>query len=363
MSESERAVVVTTEGSTGFLRPTRLVDIARHAGVSIKTVSRVLNGEPYVKDSTRQVVMAAVEKLGYITDHHARALRTDRSGYLGLIVPDIRNGFFAGLTNTIEKRLSTAGQTILLGISDERQDKEERYLRVFRQQRIDGLIVLPAGSESLPDFAQRVPVVVLDRTRPELEGLVDQVLVNNRESARVLTSHLIEQHGLTQVAMVAGEQSISSVLDRQLGYADAIAAAGLEPHVSPGHLTPGDAAAGALQLFRRLKPPFGVFATGNRMFWGAMAAISQLGLTVPRDVAVTTFDGSGDLTVTGLMPTQAVLPVQTISARALQVLAERTNDPGRPVRKIVLDADIEYGVTCGCLESESTGPILVRTGR
>lgn len=347
----------------GFLRPARLVDIARHAGVSIKTVSRVLNGEPYVTDAMRRRVTAAVDELGYITDNRARVLRTNRSGYLGLIIPDVRNGFFAGLTNAIEKRLSTTGQTMLFGISDEHADKEERYLRVFRQQRIDGLIVLPAGAPSLTDFARRVPMVVLDRTTPELRDRADHVVVNNREAARTLTSHLVEHHHLRQVAMVAGEQSISSVRDRQLGYTDAVSEAGVEPLVSAGHLTRNDAAAGALQLFRRLTPPFGVFATGNRMFWGAMAAIAQLGLTVPRDVAVTTFDGTGDLSVTGLMPTQAIVPVQTMAARALQLLTERSLEPTRAFRHVVLDADIEYGVTCGCVDFESSAPILVRTGR
>lgn len=347
----------------GFLRAPRLVDIAGQAGVSIKTVSRVLNGEPYVSEEMRRRVTEAVEELGYITDNRARVLRTNRSGFVGLIVPDIRNGFFAGLTNAIEKRLSTTGQAILLGISDERVDKEERYLRIFRQQHIDGLIVLPAAAEGLVDLTRRVPMVVLDRTFPELRGVADHVLANNREAARELTRHLVEQHHMGQVAMVAGEHSVSSVHDRQLGYHDALEAAGIEPVTSTGHLTRDAAMAGALQLFRRLEPPFGVFATGNRMFWGVMAAIAQLGLTVPRDVRVTTFDGSGDLSVTGLMPTQALVPVQTFAARALQLLTERTNEPGRPPREVVLDCDIEYGVTCGCVDAEAAGPILVRTGR
>jgi len=351
----------STTSSPGFLRPARLVDIARLAGVSIKSVSRVLNDEPYVTDEMRAKVMAAVEELGYITDNRARVLRTNRSGYLGIIVPDIRNGFFAGLTHHLEKRLSASGQTMLLGISDERPDKEERYLRLFRQQRIDGLVVLPVGAPSLADVAQRVPVVVLDRTHPSLRHSADHVLVHNRDAAHTLTRHLIDRHRLTRVAMVTGEKTISSVRDRQLGYLDAIQESGLDVLQSGGHTTREEAAVGALELLRTIEPPFGVLATGNRMFAAVMQAANRLGLRVPRDVAVVTFDGVGDTTVPGMSATQAVLPVPTMAARALQLLAERTNDPGRAYREVVLDCDIEYGVTCGCVEPDHLpGPVASR---
>ncbi len=345
----------------GFLRAARLVDIAERAGVSIKSVSRVLNEEPYVTETMRTKVLAAVEELGYVTDNRARVLRTNRSGYLGLIVPDIRNGFFAGLTHHLEKRIGATGQTMLLGISDERPEKEERYLRVFRQQRIDGLVVLPAGAPSLADIAQRVPVVVLDRTHESIRHCADHVLVHNREAAHTLTRHLIDQHHLTRIAMVTGESTISSVRDRQLGYLDAVAESGLEVRQSSGHLTREEATAGAIELLRGIEPPFGVLATGNRMFWAVMTAAMRLGLRVPRDVAVVTFDGVGDTNFTGVSPTQAVLPVPTMAARALQLLAERANDPGRPYREIVLDCDIEYGATCGCVESEAAPPTTRRT--
>lgn len=340
------------DDGAGFLRPARLVDIAKAAGVSIKTVSRVLNDEPYVTEQMRTRVRAAASELGYIADSRARVLRTNRSGYLGLIIPDVRNGFFAGLTHHLERRLSSTGQALLLGISDELPEKEERYLRLMRQQRVDGLIVLPTGAPGLADLARRIPVVVLDRTTEGLAEVADQVLVSNREAARTLTEHLIRHHRLQRLALVSGEPAISSVHDRQLGFADAVAAAGVESAVSLGHGSQDEAAAGALQLFRTLTPPFGVLATGNRMMSGVMTALSRLGLRVPRDVAVVTFDAIGEHSSVGPSPTKAVLPVPTMAARALQLLTERTNDPGRPVRHVVLDCDIEYGVTCGCAEQD-----------
>ena len=257
----------------GLRRPTRLVDLAEHAGVSTKTVSRVLNGEAYVAPAMRAKVMAAVDELSYVGDAAATGLRTKRSGFIGLIIPDVRNGFFALLTRAIEERLAPTSPTLLL----------------------------------------------------------------------------VAHHGLSQVALLAGNTAVSNVRDRQSGYTRVMNAAGLDLHVSAGHTTPDDAAAGALELFSTLTPPFGVFTTNNRMFWGAMAAIARLGLHIPRDVLVTTIDSIGEATVTGLKPTQGVIPVQTVAAKAMKLLAERTEDPTLPPRNVSVDIDIEFGTTCGCI--------------
>ncbi len=348
--ETQGVTAAGPDRARGFGRSPRLIDIAARAGVSIKSVSRVLNDEPYVTDELRAKVLVAVDELGYVPDNRAKVLRTNKSGFLGIIVPDIRNGFFAGLIHQFEKRLSVSGQTILLGISGERPDKEEKYLRLFREQRVDGLVVLPTGATSLADVAQRVPTVVLDRTRDAIRDSVDHVLVGNQEAAYTLTRHLIDRHRLQRIAMVTGEATISSVRERQLGYMAALEESGLEAFASAGHTSRDEAADGAIELMSRLEPPFGVLATGNRMFWAVMTAARHLRLSVPRDVAVVTFDGIGDTSAPGLSPTQAVLPVPTIVARALQLLTERENAPDRPYRSVVLDCDIEYGVTCGCVE-------------
>ncbi|GAB2592683.1 LacI family DNA-binding transcriptional regulator [Microlunatus antarcticus] len=343
---------------SGRRRPTRLLDVAEHAGVSAKTVSRVLNDEVYVSAETRERVLASVRELGYVGDAAAIGLRTRRSGFVGLIIPDVRNGFFGLLTRAIEERLTPASPALLLGDSDEDVDQEERYLRLFRQQRVDGLIVLPCGAPSLPDAVSEIPTVVLDRTVPSVRGIADHVLPANRRAAEVLVGHMVGHHRLERVALVAGDRSISNIGDRQNGYRRVVRAAGLRPHVTDGHTTPDEAAAGAYALFRTLEPPFGVFTTNNRMFWGALAAIESLGLTVPRDVVVTTIDSIGEATVTGLRPTQAVVPVATVASRTMQLLAERTLDPTLPPRRVSVDLDVEYGTTCGCVPLTGS-PLMV----
>ncbi len=340
-----------TDAPPRFSRPAKVVDIARRAGVSTKSVSRVLNGEPYVADAMRKRVLDAVEELGYVIDQRARMLRTQRSGYFGLIIPDIRNGYFAQLTNYLEKRLASTGGLLLLGISDESPEKEDRYLRHFLEQRVDGLAVLPSGSETLPQFARSIPTVVLDRTFAGLEAVADHVLVNDEVAAYTLTRHLIDHHHLERVLMVAGEESISSVAARRAGYHRAISEAGMVPMESSGHLSAESAATGSNQLFRKLERPFGVFCTGNRMFLGVEAALRRRKIEVPDGAAVATFGGSIERYSAQSLPTQAVLPVQTMVARAMQLLTERINEPEQAIRLVRLDCDIEYGSTCGCISS------------
>ncbi|MDR6867446.1 DNA-binding LacI/PurR family transcriptional regulator [Microbacterium resistens] len=351
-----------TETRPGLRRPARLVDIAELAGVSTKSVSRVLNEEAYVAPAMRDRVLAAVKELSYVGDAAATGLRTRRSGLIGLIIPDVRNGYFALLTRAIEERLASTSPTLLLGDSDEEAIQEERYLRTFRQQHVDGLIVLPSGAASLPDAVSEIPTVIVDRTVPSVRKIADHVLAGNRRAAERLVGHLVKHHGLSQVALVAGRTTVSNVRDRRSGYNRAISAGGLDPYITVGHATPDDAAAGAFELFRTMTPPFGVFATNNRMFWGAMAAIARLGLHVPRDVLVTTIDSIGEATVTGLKPTQGVIPVQSVAAKAMRLLAERADDPTLPPRHESVDIDIEYGTTCGCIPLTTPlmmGPVSV----
>jgi len=345
---------MTQDQAPGLRAPARLIDIAEHAGVSLKTVTRVLKSEQHVTESTRAKVMRSVDALSYVGDAGAAGMRTRKSGTIGLLIPDVRNGYYALLARAIEERLSSQSPTLLLGDSDEEPAQEERYLRTFRQHRLDGLIVLPAGAPSLADAAREIPTVVVDRSVPALRGLADHVLADHHKAAHRLVTHLLRHHGLRQVVLVGGDTGVSSVAEQQAGYAAAVAAAGSAPLQTTGHRTPDDADEGATRVFRGLKPPFGVFTTNNRMFWGAMGALARMGLQVPRDVLVATIDSIGEATVTGLKPTQGVVPAQQVAARATELLAARAASPSAPVVTTTVEVDIEFGTTCGCVPLTSS---------
>ncbi|GGM17459.1 LacI family DNA-binding transcriptional regulator [Nakamurella endophytica] len=347
----------------GLRPPARLVDIAAHAGVSLKTVTRVLKDQNNVTPETRERVLRSVAELSYVGDAGAAGLRTRKSGTIGLIIPDVRNGYYSLLARAIEERLSEQSPTLLLGDSDEERGQEERYLRTFRQHRVDGLIVLPAGAPSLPDAVREIPSVIVDRTVPSLAGLADHVLADHRRAAGRLVEHLVRHHRLTEVAFLGGDTAISVVAEQERGYQDAVAKAGRPAFVSTGHRTPDDATAGALQLFRSFTRPFGVFTTNNRMFWGAMGAIARLGLRIPTDVLLTTIDSIGEATVTGLRPTQGVVPASDVAARSMQLLERRMAEPASPPTTVTVDIDIEFGTTCGCVPLTSSPLVLGSASR
>jgi len=330
-------------------RAPRLVDIAAHADVSLKTVSRVLNGEPNVSERMRTRVEQAASELGYVGDALARGLRLQRSGLLGLLIPDIRNRYYGQLVRAFEERIRARGYNFLLGDSDESPEQEDAYLTLFRQHRIDGLLVVSVGGRTLPAAVQQIPTVVVDRSELTQRLQADQVLSDDRESAELLTGHLIEKHGLSRICYVGGRPTSTSMRARQTGYRNTLIGAGLTPAVTEGYVTPADAEAGAYELFARTEPPFGVLATGAQMFWGAMAAISRLGLRLQEDVMLATFDSIGEAELTGVVPTQAVIPVDDMAEESMRLLDSRRLDPTRRPRKAIVACEISFGTTCGCV--------------
>ncbi|QOR71165.1 LacI family DNA-binding transcriptional regulator [Ruania alkalisoli] len=336
----------------------RLVDIARRAGVSIKTVSRVVNGEPHVADTTRELIQRTIVEMGQNNPAPARSASTRRSGTVGLIFPDVRNDYFAACSRALQARLSTFAPVLLSGDSDDDVHTEERLLQAMRRQELDGLVIFPTGAPSLPDFARTTPTVVVDRTVPAIRGKVDHVLPDSRRAAEALTLHMIDQHQLDRVCLIAGNLNISTLHNRHLAFQRVVARTGTTNHVAAGMTSIDDAESAAYALFREVEPPFGVLATNALMFWGTVSAVARLGLRIPTDVVLTTFDAIPGIGNTGLIPTNAVAPATTLAARTVQLLTERTHNPRLPPRMVEIDYDITYGTSCGCIPIDPERNVL-----
>jgi LacI family transcriptional regulator len=268
-------------------------DVARHAGVSVATVSYVLNGTRFVSAGLRERVLAAVRELHYEPNAAARTLRSNRSHTLGLILPDLRNPFFTEALRGVEDVAEAHGYTVLLANSDEDPRREATHLRVLRGKHIDGLILAPAGA-LYPDLEQlveeRFPLVLLDR---DLAGLgASAVMLDNRAAARAAVEHLIRL-GHQRVGMIAGRPPISSTVDRQRGYRRALEQAGVpfdEQLVATGGSTIEGGAAAVRALLELPSPPTAIFAANNLMTIGAVMALERHGLSIPRDIALVGFD-------------------------------------------------------------------------
>ncbi len=203
-------------------------DVARLAGVSIKTVSRVVNAEPGVHAETAERVLAAIERLGFRRNVGALNLRRGSStGTIGLVLEDVANPFYSGITRAAEEVARRHGRQVLTGSSDEDPDRERELSLEFCARRVDGLIVIPAGTRHgylLPEIASGTPVVFVDR--PAGDVVADTVLVDNVAGAAAAVTHLAA-HGHTRIAFLGDAPSIFTATERLAGFREGCARAGI----------------------------------------------------------------------------------------------------------------------------------------
>ena len=270
-------------------------DVAARAGVSVATVSHVMNESRFVTEDTKQRVLAAITALNYRRDGIARSLRRSQTGTIGAIIADITNPFFSDLVKGIEDTIRGFPEKLNLILCNTEEDaaRELLYLDVLMEKRIDGLILAPAGGnvaylEAL--VARGFPLVFVDRSLPSVAA--DSVLVDNLAAATALVAHLIAR-GHRRIAVLKATLHASSISERVQGYAAAMAVAGLD--FDAGMIVESassiDAAFEGGRAILALDPlPDAVFCTNNFMTLGMMRALNEQGLRCPQDMAIAGFD-------------------------------------------------------------------------
>lgn len=275
-----------------------IYDVAKKAGVSITTISRVLNNHPHVRESTRRKVMAVLKEMHYIPNTNASSLVRKATNTIAVLVPDITNPFFTTLVRGVEDKASGNGFAVVLGNTDEDAGKEKTYLQMFMERRVDGLIIVPVGVERgnlQPVIRHELPLVLVDR---EIDGVeADVVSSNNREGARLLVEHLIKI-GHRRIAVISGPKELSVYRQRVEGYRTALAEAGLPVEENlilfgskPCRQTGIDL---VKELMKEELRPSAIFAGNNFLAVGAVHALHQAGLEVPKDISVVCFDDNDD---------------------------------------------------------------------
>ncbi len=268
-------------------------DVAVLAGVSIKTVSRVVNREPGVSPALVSKVQHAAREIDFRPDLTASSLRrTDRqTATIGLLLEDIANPFSAALHRAVEDVARSRGVVAFAGSLDEDADRERELAAAFAARRVDGLIVVPAGRDHAYLAREReagMPMVFVDRPPSHLDA--DAVLADNRMGARGGVEHLLRV-GHRRIAYLGDLVAISTARERHAGYLDAIAAAGIpaDPSIIRDDLHALDAAESATaEILSHPDPPTAVFAAQNLVTIGAIRAIRRLGLQ--HRVALVGFD-------------------------------------------------------------------------
>ncbi|MBO1752562.1 LacI family DNA-binding transcriptional regulator [Actinotalea sp. BY-33] len=289
--------MVTTAGRAPQRGPRRasISDVAQEAGVSLGTVSNVLNRPDRVSPTTRAKVLAAIEHLSFVPNGSARQLRAGTITTVGAILLDIANPFFTEVARGIEDRLAQADHTLMLASSDEDPEREARYLRLFEEHGVLGMLVTPASTdlEPLLELSRRgVGVVLLDRTSPAEE--LSSVAVDDVAGAAMAVEHLLSLSH-RRIAFINGPQSIAQCVDRRAGMVRALEAAGLDPdeamvEITVSSLNAEGGEAGVTELLAAGTAPSALFCVNDLTALGAMRALRSHGLAIPEDMAVVGYD-------------------------------------------------------------------------
>jgi len=308
-------------------------DVARMAGVSAATVSRVLSNGAVSAD-LREKVEAAVKATGYRPNLSARRLRSQHSRTIGLVVSDIRNPFFTALSRAVEDAAYRSDMRVVLCNTDESPAREAMYLRLMQEERITGMIYAPTRTtaEKLDRMTFDFPVVLIDRSGPP--GRHDAVVIDNAGASAMLVDHLLAQ-GHRDIVGLFGNTS-STAAERHDGYRAAMLKHGLTPDAC---FVPPNTDAAAEELARRLaagQRPDAVMASNGLMVLGLYRAIRQAGLDTPRDLAIAGFDNETWMELVGPGITVIEQPVPDIGRTAMDLLFERLRVPDMASRKVVL---------------------------
>lgn len=324
-----------------------IVDVARAAGVSYATVSRVLNDEPYVKPETRERVTAALHQMGYVANRQARSLRTGRSGMIGLLVRDLGTGYIGQIISGIDAEIADTDFEMLL-FTTHHQASEPEYVANFVGGMADGLVlVLPQNIEAYSELLnqRRYPHVIVDYKGVDKGPAVG---ADNLNGAIIAVNYLASL-GHRRIGFITGDMSLTSAVDRLDGFRQAIAAHGLmdDPAlVVEGNYHQPSGYSGAQTLLALPERPTAIFAANDAMAIGAMDAIRDAGLRIPGDVSVIGFDDTPQ--AAGVSPALTTIrqPLEEMGRQGLQMLLTYIEDPERPFEYRELPTELVVRDSC-----------------
>jgi LacI family transcriptional regulator len=302
-------------------------DVATLAGVSLGTVSNVVNAPDIVSEQTRERVRDAIAKLGWVPNESARQLRAGRSRSIGMVVLDIANPFFTDLVLAAEDYVTARGYTVQVSNSAQQPKRERSHLLLLEQQRVGGVLLAPIWGldDRVGELRRRgIPVVLLDRATDQAD--LCSVSVDDVEGGRLAVLHLLDQ-GHTQIALVGGPGDLQQVRDRRRGAELARAAAGRSVNlltVSTPNLDSdsGVAAAGELLALPSAERPTAVFAANDLLAIGVLQGFVSHGLRVPDDVAIIGYDDVSYAASAAVPLSSIRQPRRDLGMRAAELLFE-----------------------------------------
>lgn len=343
-------------------RSVSIVDVARHAGVSVGTVSNVLNRPERVNPDMRARVQAVIRDLDFRPNPVAKSLRERRTMTIGLVLSDITTPFASVLARTVQAQAELAGYSVVFADTDESIERERTAVNGFEQNGVDGIILAPTPGDHhyLADLVDAgLPVIAVNR-RPDVPS-VPTVLTDHYGGAVAATRHLID-HGHTRIGVVTRSPIISSILDRHRGFEDALLDANLafepelvveeEPSMQGGHRA-------AMRLLEREKGVTALMSFSTAMTLGCIIAFREASVRVPDELAFIGFDDATWSVAVSPPVTSVALKADVVGAQATRHLLEWIKTGNAPKeREFAVATELTIRQSCGCFE----GPSLAGNG-
>lgn len=344
-------------------RSMNLIDIARLAGVSRSTVSRVINDDPRVSAAVRERVQRTIAEVGYQPNAAARALASRRTGIIGLVIPEnfatvYSDPWFPPLIQACLDAAREIGVSIMLLMESIEDPRAVRRLmqRFVRPRTVDGLLLSNSLEDDVlvPELEDAgFPYILIGRPAKNGRNFVD---IQNRTSSAAVTRHLLG-HGWKHPAMINGQETVIPALDRRLGFEDALRDAGIDPATAPvvtAEFSSPDTYAVALELLSRPDRPDCVYAASDTIAIAVMDAASQLNIHIPDELGVAGFDDIIPERNERLGLTTVHQPVREMAVEAVRLLNDLIHSRIEPPVEAWLEPTLSIRRTCGC---EPSGPV------
>jgi len=332
-----------------------LKDIAQETGLSIATVSKYLNGVK-LRDKNRIAIEEAIRKLDYTVNEYARGFKLNRSHTIGVIIPNLNNLFVTNILVRMEELLREQRYSIMVCDCHTDPGLESELVHFLLGKMVDGIINMPVcttGEHLKPALQKNVPVLVLDRAIPELDGQIDSILVDNASVSRKAVRNLLD-HGHRQIGVIVGPLDYSTARERLEGYRQALTASGIpvdESLIAYSDFTLEGGYECTCRLLERNPQMTALFPTNYDMTLGAFIAAKERKLRIPEDLSFIGFDDMGLARVTHPPLTVVAQPLDQMGNYAARRILSRLSDPDEIPISITLSAALRLGASVCCPSS------------
>ena len=347
---------ITLIGQKNLSTQVTLKEIAEALGISAMTVSRALNNQPNVDETTRERVMAKAQEMGYTPNHVAKSLVSSKTYTIGVVIPEITHAFFPEVVQGIEEVTAKFDYQLFLTNSNESFETEEKSLKNLRAKRVDGILLSSSLTTEDYSFYKQIinngpEIVFFDRCIEDLN--VSCVSVNDFDSARKITQHLIQEHGYTKIACLTGPQQVSIGQKRYKGYLKAMQDNGL-PVNEEWVVEAGFQEKLGYEAMQKVLEspdtgyPEAVVAVNDPCAIGAIQAIKEAGLSIPEDIAIVGFTNDIRAPLLEVPLTTVNQKAYSLGIKAAEKLIKTIENPNEPVENIEVVTELEIRASCGC---------------